>query len=64
MGEFRFTGTNTKGQPVQGTVFAPNKRTANKKVGALADRHRFQLRALDERAVFLFKAKHPSGKVI
>ncbi|HYE94958.1 MAG TPA: type II secretion system F family protein [Rubricoccaceae bacterium] len=64
MAEFRFTGVSPNGQPVQGTVFAPNKRTAQKKVTSLADQHRFQLRQLEERMIFRYKIRHPSGKVV
>ncbi len=64
MGEFRFNGLSAAGQPVQGTVYAPNKRTAQKKVASLADRHKFTLRDLDERVFFRYKIKHPSGKVV
>ena len=64
MSEFRFQGISSAGQSVQGTVFAPNKRTAQKKVGALAEQHRFQLRQLDERMLFQYKVKHPTGKVV
>jgi type IV pilus assembly protein PilC len=64
MGEFRFTGTTTAGQPVQGTVFAPNKRTAQKKVTSLAGQHRFQLQRLEERMIFRYKVRHPSGKTV
>ncbi len=64
MGEFRFNGLSATGQPVQGTVYAPNKRTAQKKVASLADRHKFTLRELDERVFFRYKIKHPSGKVV
>ena len=64
MGEFRFNGSSATGQPVQGTVYAPNKRTAQKKVADLADRHKFTLRDLDERVFFRYKIKHPSGKVV
>jgi type IV pilus assembly protein PilC len=64
MGEFRFTGTTAAGQPVQGTVFAPNKRTAQKKVTSLADQHRFQLQRLDQRQIFNYTVKHPTGKTV
>ena len=64
MGEFRFTGTTAAGQPVQGTVFAPNKRTAQKKVSSLADQHRFQLQRLDQRLIFNYTVKHPTGKTV
>jgi type IV pilus assembly protein PilC len=64
MGEFRFNGLSAAGQPVRGTVYAPNKRAAHKKVADLADRHSFALRELDERVFFRYKVKHPSGKVV
>ncbi len=64
MGEFRFTGATVAGQPVQGTVFAPNKRTAQKKVTSLAEQHRFQLQRLDQRLVFRYKVRHASGKTV
>ncbi|MEM1041166.1 MAG: type II secretion system F family protein [Bacteroidota bacterium] len=64
MGEFRFNGLSAAGQPVQGTVYAPNKRTAQKKVADLAERHKFTLRDLDERVFFRYKIKHPTGKVV
>ena len=64
MGEFRFNGLSAAGQPVQGIVFAPNKRTAQKKVADLAGRHKFSLRDLEERSFYRYKIKHPSGKVV
>jgi len=64
MGEFRFNGLSAAGQPVRGTVYAPNKRAAHKKVADLADRHSFALRELDERVFFRYKVRHPSGKVV
>ena len=64
MAEFRFNGLSASGQSVQGTVYAPNKRTAQKKVTALADQHKFTLADLEQRALFKYKVKHPSGKII
>ena len=64
MAEFRFTGVSGSGQTVQGTVYAPNKKAASKKVEALSEKHAFSLRDLDERMLFRYKVKHPSGKEI
>jgi len=64
MGEFRFTGTTTAGQPVQGTVFAPNRRTAQKKVSSLAEQHRFQTRRVEERLIFKYKVRHTTGRTV
>ena len=64
MAEFRFTGVSTGGQSVQGTVYAPNKKTAQKKVQGLSKQHAFTLRDLEERMIFKYKIKHPSGKIV
>lgn len=64
MAEFRFTGVSGGGQSVQGTVYAPNKKSATKKVEALAKQHTFALRDLEQRMIFRYKIKHPSGKVV
>ena len=62
--EFKFTGLGPTGQPVQGTVFAPSKRAANQKVNALADKHGFRTRAVQQRQVYSYKVRHPNGKVV
>lgn len=64
MGEFRFTGVSASGQSVQGTVFAPSRRAASKKVAELASKHHFTLRGLEERVFFRYKVRHPNGKVL
>ncbi len=62
--EFRFNGVGPSGQPVQGTVFAPNKRQAQRKVSELSEKHRFTLKELQQRRAFLYKVRHPNGKTI
>ncbi len=62
--EFRFAGVGTAGQPVQGTVFAPSKRIAQKKVSKLASEHGFQPRHLRQRKSFVYKVRHPNGKEV
>lgn len=62
--EFRFNGSGVTGQPVQGTVFAPSRRAAQRKITRLSEQHRFVTRSLQERRVFRYRVKHPSGKVI
>lgn len=64
MAEFRFSGLSSTGQSVQGVVYAPNKRTAQKKVAALAEQHTFTLREVEQRMLYRYKVKHPSGKVL
>jgi len=62
--EFRFNGVSQSGQPVQGTVFAANRRAAQKKIDSMSERHRFTPRGLQERRTFLYKVRHQSGKLV
>ena len=61
--EFKFSGISAAGQPVQGTVFAPSKRAAQKKVSTLSEKHRFRPQSIQKRQAFLYKVRHPSGEV-
>ena len=61
--EFKFSGISAAGQPVQGTVFAPSKRAAQKKVSNLSEKHRFRPQSIQKRQAFLYKVRHPSGEV-
>lgn len=62
--EFRFNGVSRAGQPVQGTVFAPSQRQAKKKVEALSEQHQFRAREVERRRTFVYKVRHPNGKII
>lgn len=62
--EFRFSGVGQNGQPVQGTVFAPSRRQARQKVAELSKQHRFSAKDLQQRRAYLYKVRHPSGKVV
>lgn len=62
--EFKFTGISSTGQPVQGTIFAPNKRAALQKVNALAEKHGFRQQDVQQRQVYQYKVRHPNGKII
>ncbi len=62
--EFRFSGVSKVGQPVQGTVFAKNPRLAKRKVQTLAEKHGFRTQDVLQRRAFLYKVKHPNGKVV
>ena len=64
MREFRFTGLNLSGEPVQGTVYAPTQRKAERRVEELAVRHDFQPSQTVQRVAFLYKARHPSGEIV
>lgn len=62
--EFRFNGINGTGQPVQGTVFASSEKLARKRVDALGERHGFRPQDLAQRQTYLYRVRHPNGKLI
>lgn len=62
--EFRFSGVNQTGQPVQGTVFASSGKTAQKRVDSLGERHGFRPQDIEQRQTFMYKVRHVNGKVI
>ena len=62
--EFRFTGLGPTGQPVQGTVFAKSKRVAQQKLAKLAEKHQFTAGQLQQRQTYIYKVKHPNGKIV
>ena len=62
--EFKFVGVGGAGQPVQGTVFAPSRRVAQKKVSVLSNEHSFQLKHLRERRAYVYKVRHANGKTV
>ena len=62
--EYRFKGIDQNGQPVQGTVFAPSRRAAGKKIEALTEKHHFRHQGMDQRRMYIYKVRHPNGQVI
>lgn len=64
MREYRFNGTSFVGAPVRGTVFASSKRIAQKRIHALSEKHQFEAESIEQRLTFLYKVRHPSGKIV
>ena len=62
--EYRFNGIGKTGQPVQGTIFAPSRRGAQRKISELAQKHHFRPQGVQERRMFVYKVKHPNGQVV
>jgi len=62
--EFRFVGVGRGGQPVQGTVFAPGRKAAHRKVATLSEKHNFRPGGVQQRRIYQYKARHSSGRVI
>lgn len=61
--EYRFTGVNTAGEPVRGTVFASSKRAAHRRIDDLSEQHRFRTDEVEQRRTYLYKVRTPEGKV-
>jgi len=61
--EYRFSGVNTMGEPVRGTVFAPNRRAATKRIEDLSEKHRFRTDEVRQRRTFLYKVRNASGSL-
>ena len=64
MREYRFTGLNLNGEAVRGTVYAPTRRLAHKRITVLSSEHEFATEDVEERVTFVYKVRHPSGKVV
>jgi len=62
--EFKFAGVGVAGQPIQGTVFAPSQRLAQKKARSLSEKHGFRLHSLLQRQPFVYKVRHKNGQVV
>ncbi|NNF04919.1 MAG: type II secretion system F family protein [Rhodothermales bacterium] len=62
--EYRFSGIGQGGKPVQGTVFAANRKAAKERVKSLAEKHAFSPGELEKRDTYLYKVKHFNGKII
>lgn len=52
------------GETVRGNIFAPSRRAAWRRVRTLAEKHGFNAKGIDRRRTFLFKVRHPAGKII
>lgn len=61
--EYRFSGINVSGEPVRGTVFAPSRRAAKRRVDELSDEHKFRPDEVEKRQTYLYKVKTASGEV-
>ncbi len=62
--EYKFRGVSRAGQPIEGKVFAPSKKDAKAKVSRLSEKHGFRADGVEKRRTYLYKVKHPNGKVI
>jgi len=62
--EFRYTGNNPAGKPVQGVVLAHNKSTAKKLIHETEIKQNISINKIDQKINFLYKVRLPSGKKV
>jgi type IV pilus assembly protein PilC len=61
--EYRFSGVNTMGEPVRGTVFAPNRRAATQRIDDLSEKHQFRTDEVEQRRTYLYKVRDAAGSI-
>ncbi len=62
--EYRFSGINAVGESVRGTVFAPSRRAAERRVDELSEQHKFRADEVEQRKTFLYKVKTAVGETV
>ncbi len=62
--EYRFSGVNVIGDPVRGTVFAPNKRAAQRRITDLSQKHDFRTDTVEQRRTYLYKVRTTDGTTV
>lgn len=64
MAEFRYQGVTLTGKPLQGTVLAPNRMEAKRKVSELAADNRVRIRALHKKTPYVYKVRKPGNQKV
>lgn len=62
--EYRFSGVNVIGDPVRGTVFAPSKRAAQRRITDLSQKHEFRADTVEQRRTYLYKVRTADGSTV
>ena len=64
LSEFRYHAINRAGKTMQGTVYAKNKRTAEKLIEQNAQKFNLTIQKIHKKRLFLFTVKLPNGKKV
>lgn len=64
MAEFRYQGITLNGRPLQGTIVAPNRFEAKRKISELAAEHRVRVQALHKRVPFSYKVRKAGAAAV
>ena len=64
MAEFRYQGVTLNGRPLQGTLLAPNRMEAKRKVAEMVAEHKVRVQALHKKVPFAYKVRKPGSKKV
>ena len=64
MAEFRYQGIAVNGKPTHGTIFAPNRGHAKKKIDEIKKNHGLRIRVLHERVPYVYKVRKADNEKI
>ena len=64
MAEFRYQGVTLKGKPLQGTILAPNRYEAKRKIAAMVAEQKARVHALHKRVPFAYKVRKPGNEKV
>ena len=64
MAEFRYQGVTLKGKPLQGTILAPNRYEAKRKITAMIAEQKVRVHALHKRVPFAYRVRKPGTEKV
>ena len=64
MPEYRYTGVNVGGKPIQGVVFSPDEKTVRSKLQRLGKTKGIRIDAIEKKVTFLYKVQRGTDKPV
>jgi len=64
MPEYRYTGVNVNGRPVQGVVYSPDGKAVKNRLGKIVKTKGLRIDAVEKKAMFVYKVQRGSEKPI
>ncbi|MFQ5636844.1 MAG: type II secretion system F family protein [bacterium] len=64
MPEYRYTGVNVSGKPIQGIVFSPDSKTVKNKIGKIVKTKGIRITEIQKKDVFVYKIQKGTQKPI
>ncbi len=64
MPEYRYTGVNVSGKPIQGVVFSPDEKTVRSKLQRLGKTKGIRIDAIEKKVTFRYKVQRGTDKAV